>query len=171
MKARQYVDPSVFVIRRRSGSAIADRMDTLRELGNIVPLGGHADRCLLRVRSQSKDPKETWRRLRERLGSEFDLEPALIDDRGRASYPTGTVTVRFEKVPTDDELNDCERQWSMRVKARNQYAPSQVTFEKTESVVHQYLPDVLESIQHDTKRVRAVWPETISKYLRSQDSC
>jgi len=164
MKTRQSVYPSLFVVRSLNGSAIVDSKDILSKLGKFEPLGKYFDLCLLYVDSLSDDPKETWRRIRDQLGSEFDLIPAFIDDRGNISYPTGLVWVQFIETPTDDELDAYARQCGLRVKARNKYMPNEATFEKMNSTLNKYLPDILESIQRDTQRVRAVSAIKISKF-------
>ena len=115
---------------------------------------------------ESEDAKETWQRLRDELAPEFALEPVFIDYGGRLSYATGLVTVRFTKTPTDDELKQFARQWGLRFKARNPYVPSQATFDKTAGTLNHYLPDIIDSIKSSAKQVRAVWPDTISRYLK-----
>ena len=172
MKTEQKVHPSIFVIHSPDGAAIADSDDSLEKLGKIVPLEEFADFCLLYLENESEDEKEsedakeTWQRLRDELAPEFALEPVFIDYGGRLSYATGLVTVRFTKTPTDDELKQFARQWGLRFKARNPYVPSQATFDKTAGTLNHYLPDIIDSIKRSAKQVRAVWPDTISRYLK-----
>ena len=166
MKTEQKVHPSIFVIHSPDGAAIADSDDSLEKLGKIVPLEEFADFCLLHVDHELEDAKETWQRLQDELAPEFALEPVFIDYGGRLSYATGLVTVRFTKTPTDDELKQFARQWGLRFKARNPYVPSQATFDKTASMLNCYLPDIIDSIKSSAKHVRAVWPDTISQYLK-----
>lgn len=167
MKSRQSVYPSLFVVRSLNGSAIVDSKDILSKLGTFESLGKYFDLGLLYVDFPSDDPKETWRQIRDQLGPEFDLIPAFIDDRGNISYPTGLVWVQFIETPTDDELDAYARRWGLRVKARNKYMPDEATFEKLDSAFNTYLPDILESIQRDTKRVRAVSAIKISKFKKA----
>jgi hypothetical protein len=164
MKNRQNVHPFVFVVRSLNGSAILEREDILNKQGKIEPLGKYFDLCLLYLDSPSDDPRETWRRIRDQLGAEFDLIPAFVDDRGNISYPTGKVWVQFRQTPTDDELNAYGRQWGLRLEARDKYMPNEAIFEKRKSALNQYLPDILESIRKDTQHVRAVSAIKISKF-------
>ncbi|UCF04948.1 MAG: hypothetical protein JSV33_13655 [bacterium] len=167
MKARRSVDPSTFVVRRRDGSDIIDDIDDLRKLGTVELLDGFPDRCLMRPDSTSANAKETWRQLRNQLRPKFEIEPALVDDRGTPSYPTGTITVRFKHTPDDDELIEYEREWGMIVKERNRYIPNQVTFQQEGEAGGRYLPDVVEIIQRSDNRVQAAWLDAISRYERN----
>lgn len=172
MKAKQKVHPTIFVVHSRDGAAVDDSNNSLEKLGKIVPLGEFADFCLLHLENESEgekeseDAKETWQRLRDELGSEFAVEPVFIDHGGRLSYATGLVTVRFTETPTDDELKKFARRWGLRLKARNRYIPGQATFDKTAGKLNHYLPDIIDSIKRNAKQVRAVWPDTISQYLK-----
>jgi hypothetical protein len=164
---KQSIHPSVFVIRKCNQSDTIDSIDELSALGDIKPLGKRLNLYRLFVTSQTEDdPKLTWQQLREKLGPQFDIEPAFIDENGIISYPTGQIMVRFEKAMTDKELNEFAREWGLRVNSRNKYVANQVVFEKTAITFNQYLPDILDSIRHRSDCVQSAWPVTISKYMK-----
>ena len=128
--------------------------------------------------------------LRERLGTDADVEPmsdglalvttgptvswqgtpaewvapVVVDESGRAGFPTGSIGARFRAAPSDDELQAFAGEHGVRLVRRNEYVPEQAVFAPVASGTT-FLPDLVDRLRDDS-RVQAAWPVTRSAYER-----
>jgi hypothetical protein len=91
--------------------------------------------------------------------------PVLRDRDGVAHYPTGEVTVRFAKAPTDAALRAFARTQRVRFMRRNELEPRQVVFVPARRA-GEWLPDVVERLG-SAPGVASAWPNTASRYQRA----
>ncbi|MCP3959415.1 MAG: hypothetical protein GY719_16315 [bacterium] len=157
--------PRRFVVRPAKGE-FPDLEQRVAALGSVRPLKGSTEAAVveIEVEIQSADHKETWESVRDALGAQHDVAPVLLDDEGGEHYPTGTIGVRFEKVPDEDELDRFAVEHGLKVRARNKYVAAQADFEiaNRES---SYLPEVVEKLM-SSEKVRTAWAATESLYRR-----
>jgi len=92
-----------------------------------------------------------------------DLLPLLRDRDGVAHYPTGEVTVRFDRSPADTALRAFAKAHRVRLARRNALEPRQAVFAP---VAHEWLPDVVARLAGAPGVARA-WPVTVSRYERA----
>ena len=92
-----------------------------------------------------------------------DLLPLLRDRDGVAHYPTGEVTVRFARAPTDAALGAFAKAHRVTLARRNALEPRQAVFAPA---AHEWLPDLVDRLAAAPGVARA-WPVTISRYQRA----
>jgi hypothetical protein len=92
-----------------------------------------------------------------------DLLPLLRDRDGVAHYPTGEVTVRFAKAPTDDALGAFAKAHRVTLARRNALEPRQAVFAPA---TQEWLPNLVDRLAAAPGVVRA-WPVTVSRYERA----
>jgi hypothetical protein len=152
----------LFVVRpddRNDRRAIEDRV---REIASVESLPGHEDLLLLRIRDLGSKPKDTWTRLHDALG-DLHVAPAILDERGAVSYPTGRVAVRFKHAPKSNDLERFADKRNLKLVTVNKYVAEQAVFEPQGSGA--YLPDVVKSVEADAD-VDTAWAESLSGYKR-----
>lgn len=54
--------------------------------------------CSSSLRDGTREPAAAWREIRDALDLAEWVAPVVIDEAGRSSYPTGTVTVRSRRT-------------------------------------------------------------------------
>jgi hypothetical protein len=162
MRSRQHASLDCFVIKVGSAKGKVARQ-RLGDVGAVDDLAG-TDLLLLRVKQASCDGRATWERIRERIDCTQWAAPVLVDDRGQPHYPSGSISVRFERALSDAELEEFASRCGLRVCGRNEFVAEQATFEPLRP--HQtYLPELIDSILHE-KGVVLAWPNTLSRYTR-----
>jgi len=109
-------------------------------------------------------PQAAWERLSAAVGSAGAVQPVLSDERGTPHYPTGEVTVRFVKKPSEKELKAFSSKYGLRLRDRNEFVPEQAAFQ-VEDPGANYLPDLLKQIT-SSKTVDSAWANTLSSYKR-----
>ena len=143
--------PSAAEARRAFGSrGIAD------ELGAGV--------FVMRVPHPTRDAKSAWRAL---LAQEPEIEwavPVLLDASGEPHYPTGEVTVRFDRLLSDGELDAFARHHGLGARRRNEFVPNQVLYVPLDAR-STYLPELVAALQR-APGVVAAWASTRSRYRR-----
>lgn len=141
----------------------------LESVGSIEDLG-EDNTLLLRVkkaRSQSQaqsQPQAQWQRLSKLIGSSGSVQPVLSDETGHPHYPTGELTVRFLRKPTQSDLKQFAAKYGLRLRDRNEFVPEQAAFEVTDPA-STYLPDLVQQIEAD-KTIKQAWANTLSRYKR-----
>jgi hypothetical protein len=158
--ARQTASAERFVIAApmRLPKSVEDR---LGRVGSLEPLGEGL--LLLQVSGEPASPGAAWQRVRGEVNEDVSIQPVLVDEAGAEHYPTGTVAVRLREEPSQPALEAFARRHGLRVRAKNEFVPSQVTFEPLEAA--RYLPKLVEELEGDPAVARA-WAETISRYRR-----
>ena len=132
------------------------------EIASVEPLPGHEDLLLLRIRDLGSKPRATWARLHDALGDVY-VAPAILDERGAVSYPTGRVSVRFKNAPETKDLERFAEKRNLKLVTVNKYVAEQAVFEPQGS--GEYLPDVVKSVEADAD-VDTAWAESLSSYKR-----
>jgi hypothetical protein len=91
--------------------------------------------------------------------------PVLVDESGSERLPTGEVTVRFARDPSDNELAEFGRRHGLVLHARNEFVPRQAVFLPSERR-GTYLPDLCDALASE-QDVKEAWPNTLSRYRRA----
>lgn len=138
----------------RDLSADVEILPTQRTNAYVVEMGDEAKR--------SGDPRQVWQRVRERLADNCMVAPVLDDEAGEHHYPTGSISARFSRALTDDELERFAEAHELSVEGRNEWVPEQVSF-RPRHPEKAYLPDVRAALERSADVAR-VWEETESYY-------
>ena len=155
-------EPERFVVKEPDGD-VAAVQESLGDAVEVAPLGD--DLVVVTPREDvGGDRSDWWERIRDAVKSAEWVAPVVVDKAGLTSYPTGAVTVRFEKAPTEDDVREIEATYDLRSARQNEYVPEQYVFVPAEPR-ETFLPDLLARIDADP-RVHAVWPVTMSRYAR-----
>ena len=117
------------------------------------------------VKAARGDPREAWQRVLDDDEDAAWAAPVRVDEEGRDMLPTGELTARFAKAPSDDDLDEFARRNGLAVRSRNEFVPSQVVF-VPEDPRGTYLPEACERLVAEPEVVSA-WPNTRSRYERS----
>ena len=156
------ISSSEFVIRSVDGVKLSK---ILKPLGDLVGIPGQKDTFLIRLVAPASNPRVGWNQLRTVIGSHGQVLPVFLGEHEQPKYSVGTLQVRFPSPPSDDELYA----WlpaGLRVKARNEYIPSQISLEPAEPT-GQFLPDLIADLrQHNGDQVQ-VWPETLQLFRKT----
>ena len=105
-----------------------------------------------------------WQDVAKATGAPW-VAPVIVDSSDNESYPTGEVTVRFNKAPTASDLKHVEKDSGLRLVRRNEYVDSQVVLEPIDPD-QIYLPDLCEELQRRDD-VEAAWLSTKSRYSKA----
>ena len=162
LKEEQKPSRDVFVLQARRGSDAVRR--ELEQLGKVEELGG-SDLLLLRLNREAASAKTAWERIRKRLNRDESVQPVLVDRSGSPQYPTGEISVRFRKAPTEAGLKKFARAHGLRLGSRNEFMPQQAIFELAEAA-ERYIPKVVKEVSGDESVERA-WANTIGRYERT----
>jgi hypothetical protein len=108
--------------------------------------------------------KETWQQMVNEHGEAAWIQPVITDDLGHERFPTGELTVRFDKPLSDKEVQVFARERGLKIERRNTYQPEQVVLvpERPRDV---YLPELCEELEREPEVARA-WLNTLSRYTR-----
>jgi hypothetical protein len=129
-------------------------------LGHLID-----DQTLVIQTPADVDPRESWRRLVEEHPSAAWVSPVLLDDGQIPHYPTGDISVRFMKPPSDEDIEVFSDRNRLEVRSRNEFMPEQVSFRPRDRRAT-YLPDLVEQIDHEDD-VESAWLSTKSVYSRA----
>jgi hypothetical protein len=166
--AKQIPNADLFVVHLtpQNKEEVSRRLESVGSIEDI----GEDNTLLLRVkktRSQSQaesQPQAQWRRLTEMIGSSGSVQPVLSDETGHPHYPTGELTVRFLKKPSDKNVKEFAEKYGLRLRDRNEFVPEQAAFQVADPAAT-YLPDLLQEITAD-KTIKNAWANTRSQYKR-----
>jgi hypothetical protein len=162
MASSQLPSPSEFVVNLSEGGveeALASGASELKP-GPMLD-----DETFLVESPSSDDPRSTWQRLVDQFGSATFVSPVVVDDGSVPSYPTGDVTVRFQKPLSDGDLEAFAASNDLVLKSRNEFVKEQASFRPRDRR-GTYLPDLVEQLERD-EGVGAVWLNTRSVYKRA----
>jgi hypothetical protein len=160
--ANQKPNSSLFVVHAESDTLPKLRR-LLGDMATIEELEG-TDTALVRIKDGEEDPKSVWMKLTERVRNECWLAPILIDTLSQEHFPTGDVSVRFDHVPTDQELNVFAQSHNLTLEGKNKYITQQAKFRPIQDRAA-YLPDLIDSLASENGVARA-WANTLSRYSR-----
>lgn len=142
-----------------------DKAEVLRRLeaiGSIEELD--EDTLLLRLTNKASEPEAEWRQLSELVGPLARVQPVLSDEEGHTQFPTGDVTVRFLKKPSDKQLKEFASKYRLQLRDRNEFVPEQAAFHVDDPNAT-YLPNLVQEISAD-KKIKRAWASTRSRYKR-----
>jgi hypothetical protein len=151
-----------FVVKLPEPSAEPRR--SLESLGDSAEIA-NSGLTLLHAEGCSADPRSTWCIILERVASAEWAAPVLVDEEQQSHFPTGDVTVRFDRVLSNQELERFGAEHRLCVVSRNEFVPEQASF-RPKRPREEYLPDVVRAIAAD-QHVIAAWAATISRYRRA----
>jgi hypothetical protein len=144
------------------------RLKAEHALLDIAQLNGPNPGWLVKVPSATHARKgiqrRMWAKLREALGDDFKVIPALGDPRTGYSFPTGYLSMRFELGATKRELEKIARQHKLKFVRREAFTKKEALFEP-DNAADVYLPALREEIAKD-ETVDDVWLDTESVYMR-----
>ncbi len=135
----------------------------LKSIGSTEDLG-EDNTLLLRVNRKFSRPQAGWQQLTKLIGSSGTVQPVLSDETGQPHYPTGELTVRFLKKPSNKDLKEFGSRYGLRLRDRNEFVPEQAAFQVTDPAAS-YLPDLVQQIAAD-KTIKSAWANTLSHYKR-----
>lgn len=143
-----------FVIKSGLRESVEDTSEVERLSDDVVVIPAPGGRAT----------KETWQQMVNEHGEAAWIQPVITDDLGHERFPTGELTVRFDKRPSDEEVQAFARDRGLRVERRNTYQPEQVVLvpERPRDV---YLPELCEELEREPEVARA-WLNTLSRYTR-----
>jgi hypothetical protein len=119
---------------------------------------------VLQVADDGQGARAHWTRILEDPQVEW-AAPVLEGPDGSAHLPTGEVTVRFERAPTDVELAAFAVAHSLVLRRRSELAPLQAVFAPLR-LADTYLPDLVDSLDK-ASGVETAWANTLSRYRRT----
>ena len=162
MASSQLPSPNEFVVSLSEGGveeALASDPSELKP-GPMLD-----DETFIVESPSSDDPRSTWQLLVDRFGSATFVSPVVVDDGSVPSYPTGDVTVRFQKPISDTDLEAFAASNGLELKGRNEFVAEQASF-RPQDRRGTYLPDLVEQLEADDS-VGAAWLNTRSIYKRA----
>ncbi len=159
----------LFVVRPASASvpspaATLSRLKDEQRLLDVARLKGNRRGWLVQVPGSAKPERQVWNDLREALGEDFNVIPALGDARKGYRYPTGYLSLRFESGATPEAVRQIARQHHLKLVRREPFTDKQALF-KPEKGAQAFLPALLQKIARD-KSVDDVWLDAESVYHR-----
>lgn len=90
------------------------------------------------------------------------MEQTAIYREQRDSVLTGEITVRFQEIPNDAQLQRFASGYGLHLLRRNKFVPQQVVFQPVD---RSDLSALVRTIEGD-RRAKAVWMNTLSRYSR-----
>jgi hypothetical protein len=162
MPAQQSPSGDRFVVRVEPEDA-PSLSRRLEELGSVEALDG-TDLLLLHVSEPAADPRRVWERILDRADGAAWVAPVLIDEHGQPHLPTGEVSARFDRAPSEDDLQAFAGSHGLELRSRNEYVKEQATF-RLARPRSTYLPDLVQSIGTE-QGVRTAWANTLTLFRR-----
>lgn len=154
MRSRQTPSKDIFILRMEETAALQ-----LEPLGVIEPAEGG---FLIRLRSPLGESKAAWERLQREAG-DSRVDPVLFDETGKPHYPTGTITVRYNRTPSPKFLENFAARYGLAATTHDQGPRTQVTFRVASP---RFLPELVEALE-SAKAVTSVWADTKTRYRRA----
>ena len=140
----------------------AEASASLSELGVIE--ANDAGQVTLRLHQPPRDPRDAWREVLARNPGAAWASPSFRDASGHELLPTGAVTVRFRKEPSDKALAAFARQESLELERRTPLVPEQASF-RPRQPREVYLPELVARLA-GRPDVAAAWPATKARYRK-----
>lgn len=159
--AKQIPKPESFLLYVKPNDK-AEVSSRLASIGSVEELD--EDTLLLRLTNKVSEPEAQWRQLSELVGPLAMVQPVLSDEQGHTQFPTGDVTVRFLKKPSDKQLKEFATKYRLQLRDRNEFVPEQAAFHVDDPNAT-YLPNLVEEISAD-KKIKSAWANTRSRYRR-----
>jgi len=124
-----------------------------------------ADGLVVELPDAGDDPRSTWQSLVERLATADWVSPIVVDGDDQPHLPTGEITVRFDRPPTDEELKGFADAQGLELSRRNEFIAEQASFRPRDRRLT-YLPDVVDRLLEE-QDVSKAWLNTRSQYRRT----
>ncbi|GEM_PF-742658 len=169
----EQLSPGLFVVRpaaapaRKQAKAPADR-DLQARLGasaSVEALSGPTPGWLVKLKRAPKTARAGWNSLHRLLGDGYVVLPAIVDDAGRARYPTGLLSLRFGNDASEEALHEIGMHYGLELVGRTRFTRQQALF-RPAGGSEVFLPDVSGRIERDDK-VEAVWFDAESAFTRT----
>lgn len=161
MAARHEPSADCFVLKVKPGAEPEARKG-LSALGQLEQLEG-SDLLLLRP-ADPASPRQVWEQILESSGAVEWAAPLMVDDTKHPHFPTGEISVRFVRPPSEQDLAEFGTAHGLEPRRRNEYVAEQVSFSLREPR-RTFLPDLLQALDKE-QGVRAAWANTLSRYRR-----
>jgi hypothetical protein len=160
--AKQIPNANLFIVHliSQNKDEVSQR---LKSIGSTEDLG-EDNTLLLRVNKKFSKPQAGWQRLTKLIGSSGTVQPVLSDETGQPHYPTGELTVRFLKKPSNKDLKQFTSRYGLRLRDINEFVPEQIAFQVIDPTTT-YLPELVRQISLD-KMTKSAWANTLSQYKR-----
>jgi hypothetical protein len=142
------------------------RLKEAHQLIDVTQLNGPSRGWVVRVANSAKREnlqRDIWNSLRNALGEQFKVIPALGDPKVGYRYPTGYLSLRFEDGATVRELRQVARQHNLKFVRREEFTQKEALFEPGGTDV--FLPALREQLAKDDT-IDDVWLETESVYQK-----
>lgn len=144
----------------------AKLLERVRSAVQISPLPGAPNGFLVTLPKPASSAKSGWKLLNQLFEGKSAIYPVFRDQDNVSHYALGKVQVRFQTPPTVQELIELCKERGLKSAERNQFAPTQVSFELRDPQ-SQFLPDLVKEVQTRSKDQVQVWPETLTAFQRS----
>ncbi|HKE00617.1 MAG TPA: hypothetical protein VKE69_06375 [Planctomycetota bacterium] len=157
----QVESPSEFVVR------VADAVAAREHLAKVATVEQDLGdgQLVVRVAEKASSSRDAWQRIANVLSPGEWAAPVMRDSTGEVHYPTGEVTVRFRKAPSDADLARAGARLGLLPKRRNEFVREQAVLAPIDARAT-FLPDVVKELREDPG-VEAAWASTRSSYRRA----
>lgn len=146
------------VVKVKSGAPTAK----VRSLGPAEPVG--RDGLIVVHVANDEDPKRAWEQAIKSDAVEW-AAPVLQDDTSEDHVPTGEVTVRFGRRPSQLDLERFASDNGLKLRDRNEFVQEQAAFQVAEPR-KTYLPDLIDQLSQ-RRGVTHAWANTLSRYRKA----
>ncbi len=166
MRSQQIPIADFFVIPGypNDKAIIAKALNSLATVERIA----HYDLLLLTMHKPSTDPRTVWHelidQLMNRIGPQYLPIPIIQDELGVLHYPTGEITLRFQRSLSDQEVQNFCNEHGFCFRRRNEFVPEQIVCQAGQ-LGPSYLPDLIEQAS-SLPLVATIWLNTISTFER-----
>lgn len=157
------LEPAPDELVLRGGPPSATLLARLGRLGALRPLDAAGAVFVLRL-AAGDSAKAAWQSARRALGGALAVYPVLYDRDRAPHYPTGEVTIRFERAPSDADLGTFCGEQRLRLLRRNAFVAQQVVCEPL-AATEEFLPEFVGRLA-GLPGVAAAWANTQSSYRR-----
>jgi hypothetical protein len=138
--------------------------EALAPIGELTDLGSK-ELVLLRPAARHASARAAWSDVLGRMPDAAWAAPILKNSDGKELYPTGSLTVRFRKRPTEPALRTFARKHGLALENRNEFVAEQASFRPLRPR-EAYLPDLVEKLA-GLPEVAAAWASTLSRHRRA----
>jgi len=144
-----------------STQTFVELRERLRDVGTLETLAAAEPITLLTVTNSPGEPRSRWASLVEQF-DDIAFLPILIDRQDQPHYPTGHITVRFAKAPSDEELQTLAVKYRLQLRERNKYDPLQASF-TPKDLRSVYLPEIISEVSR-SDNVSSAWANVRSRH-------
>jgi len=135
----------------------------LASVGRAEPVG-RDDLVVVHLPEADADPKQAWQRAMRSDAVEW-AAPVLQDETDEEHVPTGEITVRFDRRPSQRDLDRFASANGLKFRDRNEFVGEQAAFQVAEPR-QTYLPDLISELSRK-RGVSRAWANTLSRYRKA----